>query len=237
MASTLRNLGLGITVFLLLVLTGTADGVAQSAATDSKTYVVVGTSSVKDGGLNAAKEKAIADCKRIAVEQMTAEIVPLDILVQQFAAIDTAIYDQADKFIQYYKMLSERQQDSQLRVLVQAKVSGRMIQEKLRSAGILTAAGRPLVQLSLAVVGSDNLSSFVLFRGTLNNMAGVEDVQISEILPNQTTLAVAYRGTAGAFAEALLKEAHEGFSIRVYQETDTTFRIELAPAEKPQQQG
>ena len=237
MVSILRNFGIGITVLILLVLAGAADGVAQSAATDSKTYVVVGTSSVKDGGLNAAKERAIADCKRIAVEQMTAEIVPLDILIQQFAVIDTAIYGQADKFIQYYKMLSERQQDSQLRVLVQAKVSGRMIQEKLRSDGILTAAGRPLVQLSLAVVGSDNLSSFVLFRSTLNNMSGVEDVQISEILPNQTTLAVAYRGTAGAFAEALLKEPHEEFSIRVYQETDTTFRIELAPAEKPQQQG
>ena len=237
MTSKHRNLGLGIIVFLFIVLAGTAGVVAQDTVPDAKTYVVIGTSSLKDGGLNAAKEKAIADCKRIAVEQMTAEILPLDILVQQFAAIDTAIYGQADKFIQYYKMLSERQQDSQLRVLVQAKVSGRMIQERLRAAGILTTAGRPLVQLSLAVVGSDNLSSFVLFRGRLSSMSGVEDVQISEILPNQTTLAVAYRGTAGAFAEALLKEPHEEFSIRVYQETDTTFRIELAPAEKPQPQG
>lgn len=236
MTSTQRSLSLGIILFILFFFANMADAAAPSAAPDSKTYVVVGTSNVKDAGLNAAKEKAIADGKRIAVEQMTAEILPLDILVEQFAAIDAVIYDQADKFIQYYKMLSERQQDSQLRILVQAKVSGRMIEERLRSAGILTAAGRPLAQLSLAVVGSDNLSSFVLFRGTLNNMSGVEDVQISEILPNQTTLAVNYRGSAGAFAEALLREPHEGFSIRVYQESETTFRIELAPADQPQQQ-
>jgi hypothetical protein len=67
-------------------------------------------------------------------------------------------------------------------------------------------------------------------------MAGVEDVQISEILPNQTTLAVKYRGSADAFAEALLRQPHEGFTIRVFQESEQTFRIDLAPAERPQEQ-
>jgi hypothetical protein len=230
-----RNLCLGI-IFVLVVCAAASPALAQSTAPDSKTYVVVGSSDVQKAGLNAAKESAIADGKRIAVEQMTAEIVPLEVLIQQFAAIDTVIYNQSDKFIQYYKLLGERQEGNRLRVLVQAKVSAGMIREKLRSTGILTADARPLVPLSLAVVGSDNLASFVLFRSTLNKMAGVEDVQISEILPNQTTLAVKYRGTAGAFAEALLREPHDGFTIRVFQETNETFRIDLAPVETPQQQ-
>jgi hypothetical protein len=235
MKSLLRNLSLGIFFFLVALVTA-SPLVAQSTVPDSKTYVVVGSSDVQKAGLNAAKENAIADGKRIAVEQMTAEIVPLEVLIQQFTAIDTLIYNQSDKFIQYYKLLGEHQEGNRFRVLVQAKVSAHMIQERLRSSGLLKADARPLVQLSLIVVGSDNLSSFVLFRSTLNKMAGVEDVQISEILPNQTTLAVKYRGTEDAFAEALLREPHDGFSIRVFQETNETFRIDLAPAETPQQQ-
>ena len=41
---------------------------------------------------------------------------------------------------------------------------------------------------------------------------------------------------AGAFAEALLREQHDGFTTRVYQESDNAFRIDLAPAEPVQQQ-
>ena len=235
MAFLPRSISLGIIVVLLFLVMGNP-AVAQSPAPESKTFVVVGSSDIPKAGLNAAKDNAIADGKRIAVEQMTAEIVPLEILIQQFAAIDTAIYNQADKFIQYYKLLGERQDGNRFRVLVQAKVSARMIQARLRQAGILTADAHPLVQLSLVVVGSDNLSSFVLFRSTLNKMAGVEGVQISEILPNQTTLDVKYRGTTSAFAEALLREPHEGYTIRVFQESENTFRIDLAPAETPQPQ-
>jgi len=236
MASVHRILNLGVIGFILFFVAG-AMAAAQSTGPDSKTYVVVGTSDIPDSGINIAKERAIADGKRIAVEQMTSEILPLDILIQQFPAIDSVIFRKADKFIQYYKLLNERQESKQFRVLVQAKVSGRMIQERLQSAGILTADAHPLVHLTLVVTGSDNLSSFILFRSTLNKMAGVEAIQISEILPNQTTLAVNYRGTASAFAEALLREPHEGFTIRVYQETEKAFRIDLSPAEKPQEQG
>jgi len=233
MTSLQRSISLAIIGVLIFGL-GAAPVAAQSSAPDSKTFVVVGSSDIQKAGLNAAKDKAIADGKRIAVEQMTAEILPLDVLIQQFDAIDTVVYNQADKFIQYYKLLGERQEGNRFRVLVQAKVSARMIQERLRQAGILTADARPLLPLSLVVVGSENLSSFVLFRSALNKMAGVEDVQISEILPNQTTLAVKYRGTVGAFAEALLRQPQEGYTIRVFQETDDTFRIDLAPADTPQ---
>jgi len=219
----------GIILTISLLITGAFETTAQTTTPASKTFLVVGTSLVQKEGLNAAKESAIADCKRTAVEQMTAELLPLEMLVQHFSAINTVIYSQADKFIQYYKMLNELQQGNQYRVLVQAKVSGPMIKERLRSAGILSADARPVAQLLITVLGTDNLSSFVLFRNSLNKMEGVESVQIHEILPNQTTLAVGYRGSAVAFAEALLRERHDGFSTRVYQESDTSFRIDLAP--------
>ena len=226
----------GIVLTLSLMIIGAIDAGAQSSPPASKTYLVVGTSLVQKGGLNAAKEQAIADGKRAAVEQMTAELLPMDLLVQHFLTINTVIYNQADKFIQYYKILNEVNEGNYYRILVQAKVSGRMIQDKLRAAGIVLADARPAASLSLTVMGTDNLSSFVLFRSSLNRMEGVESVQIREILPNQTTLSVSYRGSAGTFAEALLREQHDGFTTRVYQESENAFRIDLAPAEPVQQQ-
>jgi len=218
-----------LSVFALLVM-GTPQAAGQSNPPVSKTYVVAGTSAVTQAGLNTAKEKAISDGKRIAVEQMTAELISLEVLIEQFAAIDTVIYNQADKFIQYYKVLAENRRDNTYRVLVQAKVSGEMITDRLRAAGILARAKGSTTTLSLRVAGSDHLASFVLFRGNLAGMTGVEDVQISEILPNQTTLSVAYRGTAGDFAEALVRQPKEGYTLRVFQESDNAFRIDLAPA-------
>lgn len=226
------RIGWALLIALALLAAGGPQAAGQSPPV-SKTYVVVGQSGVKPDGLNAAKENAIADGKRTAVEQMTAELLSLDLLVQQFPAIDTGIYDQADRFVQYYKVLNEHQENNTYRVLVQVKVSGQMIREKLRSAGLLSTDARPVVPLSLRVVGTDNLSSFVLLRSDLNSMPGVEDVQISEILPNQTTLAVAYRGTAEEFAEALLRQPHDKYDIRVYPESDQAYRIELKPAVAP----
>ena len=220
-----------VTFLVMAILIAAAPQAIGQSSPVSKTYVTVGTGEVPQAGPNAVKDKAIRACKRTAVEQMTAELLALDVLIQQFEAIDKMIYEQADQFIQYYKVLNERRDGSTYRVLVQVKVSGQMIKEKLRSAGILSADARPVSPLSLSVVGTENLSSFVLFRSTLNKMPGVEDVQISEMLPNQTTLAVAYRGAAADFAEALLRQPHEGYGIRVYQESDQAYRIDLAPAE------
>ena len=199
----------------------------------SKTYLVVGTGTIRGDSLNAAKEQAIAACKSSAVQLMTAELMPLEILVQQFPMVDRTIFQKADQFIQYYKVLSENREERRYRVLVQAKVSARQIADQLRQAGILTADTKPLTPLTVTVVGTQDLSSFVLFRSTLNQLEGVESVQNREIRPNQTTLAVDYRGSAGTFAEALVVKKYAGFTARVYEETENTFRVELIPDETP----
>ena len=206
---------------------------AQETTVTARTYLVVGSGTIKGGGLNAAKEQAITECKNLAVQLMTAEVMPQEILVQQFPQVDRAIFQNAGQFIQYYKVLSENKDDRHYRVLVQAKVSARQITDQLRRAGLVIADTKPLTPLTVTVLGTQDLSNFVLFRSTLSKMDGVASVQNREIQANQTTLAVKYRGRADEFAEALLVKKYAGFSARVYEESENTFRVELMPEAKP----
>ena len=215
------------------VFLGGATTVVAQETVPAKTFLVVGTGAIRGDSLNAAKDQAIAACKSSAVQLMTAELMPLEILVEQFPTIDRTIFQKADQFIQYYKVLSENREERRYRILVQAKVSARQIADQLRQAGILTADAKPLTPLTVTVVGTQDLPSFVLFRSTLNKLEGVESVQNREMQPNQTTLAIDYRGSAGTFAEALVVKTYAGFTARVYEEAENTFRVELIPDETP----
>ena len=206
---------------------------ARAAVVAAKTYLVVGSGTIRGGSLNAAKEQAITECKNLAVQLMTAEVMPQEMLVQQFAQVDRTIFQNAAQFIQYYKVLSENKDERHYRVLVQAKVSARQITDQLRKAGLLVADTKPLTPLTVSVLGTQDLSSFVLFRSTLSKMEGVASVQNREMQADQTTLAVKYRGRANEFAEALLVKKFVGFSARVYEESENTFRVELIPEAKP----
>ncbi len=231
-----RQILLSRIVTLLLVgmiLGGGLTAHAQTATVVAKTYLVVGTGTIKGESVNAAKDQAIAECKALAVQLMTAELMPPEILVQQFPMVDRVVFQKADQFIQYYKVLSEYREDRHFRVLVQAKVSARQIEDQLRKSGIVMADTKPLTPLTVTVIGTQDLSSFVLFRSTLSKLEGVESVQNREMQANQTTLDVKYRGGADEFAEALLVKKYAGFSARVYEEAENTFRVELTPEEKP----
>jgi hypothetical protein len=217
----------------VMILLGGLAAPVEAATVAAKTYLVVGAGTIQGESLNAAKDQAIAECKAVAVQLMTAEIMPPEILVQQFALVDRAIFQKADLFIQYYKVLAENREGRHYRVLVQAKVSARQITDQLQKAGIRMADTQPLTPLTVMVVGTEDLSSFVLFRSTLSKMEGVESVQNREIQSNQTTLAVNYRGRPDTFAEALILKKFAGFSARVYEESENSFRVELIPDTKP----
>ncbi len=229
---TFRHRGAHLLLTAVLLCGGLATP-AEAATVAAKTYLVVGSGTIRSGSLNAAKEQAITECKNLAVQLMTAEVMPQEMLVEQFVEVDRAIFQNAAQFIQYYKVLSENKDDRYYRVLVQAKVSARQITDHLRKAGLLIEDTKPLTPLTVTVLGTEDLSSFVLFRSTLSKMEGVASVQNREMQANQTTLAVKYRGGADEFAEALLVKKYAGFNARVYEESENTFRVELMPEARP----
>ena len=82
-------------------------------------------------------------------------------------------------------------------------------------------------KLELIVQGADDLSSFVMFRGALENIPGVVDVQTKQIEPGQTTIMILFKGSAQELADALMLKTFVMFGISINNISANHLNIEL----------
>ena len=114
-----------------------ADIAGAQESDQTKTFVVVGTATVQGGNVSVARERAIEDSLVTAVVLMTGEILDVDVLVSQFAKLNELLFDQTNKFVQDYKVLTEADLDKRYRVIVEVTVSRKKISKLLTDTGIL----------------------------------------------------------------------------------------------------
>ena len=126
-----------MTVFLLAVLlTGWGSQPVQ-AQQAGDTYIVVGTSSIPKGNLNAARQLAISNGLVTVVGLAATDMMEVDSLVANHVTLNELLYANTGKFIRDYKVLAESRTKTLYRVVVQANVSRAAVKEQLYDAGIL----------------------------------------------------------------------------------------------------
>ena len=103
----------------------------------TKTFIVIGTATVQGTNVSAARDKAIADGLVTAVALMTEELLEVEVFVREFAKLNELLFEQANSFVQDYKVLTEADLDNRYRVAVEATVSRRKISKLLTDTGIL----------------------------------------------------------------------------------------------------
>jgi hypothetical protein len=109
---------------------------AQQAA-GSKTFVVVGSATVKGDNVSAARKNAIADSLATAVALMTEELLEVESFVEHFSQLNELLFGQTNTYVRSYKVLTEAAQKKSYHVVVLATVSGSKISKYLTAAGIL----------------------------------------------------------------------------------------------------
>ncbi len=212
---------------LLLAVAAAAPGPAADAAgPPSRTVTVLGAGPLTGGDQQAARTYAIRTAKAAAVALVTGELLPPDRLAARYGALDPAIFQQPDAFIEGYRVLGEMRTDTEVRVLVQATVSAGALEERLRSEGLVTGAGAG-TSLAVTIEGAGNLPRFVQFRQSLAELDGVSDVQVQEMGVDRTVLTVQWQGSPDGFADALVRQRYDGFGIRVYETGENALRVEL----------
>jgi len=109
--------------------------------------------------------------------------------------------------------------------------AGSLIGEELASQ--IAAAWQKKVEepkmIEIIVKGTSRLANFVMFRRTLNEMPGIEDVQIREMKSDEATIVVDFKGNSKELADALMVKTFDSFGINIYEVSPTSLKIDLIP--------
>ena len=125
-----------IAIVMILTILFPVAGYAQQRM-QNKTFVVVGTSKIQGGNIQAAREAAIAESLVSAVALMTKEVLEMNSLIENFSQVNQIIFAKPDAYVLDYKVLTETESDKNYRVLVEARVAGKNIAKQLSSADLL----------------------------------------------------------------------------------------------------
>ncbi len=122
----------------------------QPAPVFSQTDFIItdGLAAIISGNIPAARDKAIDDALRKAVEQAVGTLVSSDTLTEQYKVIHDKILAQTTGYGQRYKILSEKPEGEVYRVKIQAEVGRANLTNDLRALGLLhVLAEKPKVMV------------------------------------------------------------------------------------------
>jgi hypothetical protein len=105
----------------------------------SKVIEADGAGVVINNDLALARDNAINDSLRKAVEQAVGTMISSETVVQNYEVISDSIYAKSQGYIQNYQILNEQVSDELYRVTIRAAVSIGNIKDDLRALGFLMA--------------------------------------------------------------------------------------------------
>ncbi len=102
-------------------------------------------------------------------------------------------------------------------------------QGKREAAFSRTGSSRKSDMLEIIVSGISNLGNFVRFRRALSDIPGVKKIDIRERRRDEATIGIKFQGKAGEFEDALMQKTFQLFSVKLYDTSQNTLKIELIP--------
>jgi hypothetical protein len=119
-------------------------GEVTLAGGEGTEVLVEGVAALTEGGADIARDHALKDALRKAVEQGVGTFVSSETRVQNFQLLSDRIYSQSSGYVSSYKVIAEEQQGGFYRVTIRAKVKLDKLEDDLAGIGILLEEqGRP----------------------------------------------------------------------------------------------
>ena len=112
-------------------------GFAQETKTETKTVTAEGVAAVQQGAVDIARDAAIEDAQKRAVEQAIGIMIDSQTQVENYQVISDKILSQIKGYITHYNVIGENQDSSLLRVRITAEVSMGKLSDDLSAIGVL----------------------------------------------------------------------------------------------------
>lgn len=138
-----------------------------------------------------ARDKAIEDALRRAVEQVVGTMVTSESKTKDFQLLEDNIYTHSKGYVESYKIVSEKVEDNVYIVDIQAEVSTGKIEGKLKAIGIaLSRKGKPRVMFLISEqnVGQETPSYWWGTTASISDIGIVENTMINIFQKNGFTV-------------------------------------------------
>lgn len=154
----LKGLMIGAGIVMLLGLAGLWS--PETGLAQSQTVTVDGVAGIQGGDKAIARDNAIQDALRKAVEQAVGTMVASETLVENFVAVRDNILSKSQGYVQDYKVIKEGADKDLYTVTIAASVSIGSLKSDLGALGLLQArVGKPRI---LFMIAEQNIGQEIL---------------------------------------------------------------------------
>ncbi len=199
-----------VLIFAAWIFLLTPEGFSQDNG-NIWTVETEGTGLITNNDLASARNNAINDALRNAVEQAVATLIPLQTLDKRSQAIRDGIYAKSDQYIHDYKISSERQVQKVYAVNVRSAVFIDSIRDDLQTLGLLKVEKNivPATEVAVTVKGLTSCADYIRVKELLKTkVKGVRNVYQRDIAWGTARLGLDFQGTVQSFSDELTKTGH-----------------------------
>ncbi len=202
-------------IVMLMILVGSISGVHAQALSKVLTVTTAGSTLILEGNLARARNMAIANGKRNAMEVAVMELIPERAVFANYEVINQYIYQRSERFIDTYRILSERSVENIYEVTLESTVVVEKLRKTLVTLGLIEEGWRiEESRFRLEISGVSCSPCFAAVKEYIENeMEGVEEVSLYAISPGIFTLDVLFKGDIESFEYTLLSRDFEDFRL------------------------
>lgn len=180
-----------------------------------------------------ARNNAIKDSLRKAVEIAVGEFLSSDVVARSFEIINNGIYAEAQHYIQNYRIIEEKADENLYKVRIKAAVSTGSVKSDLKALGLLTMEElqkemTATVMVSMTVTGIGSYADYVMLRGALEDaIKGVGNLYQRRLESGMAKLAIEIDGGVEILAGRISKKDFKYFSLDIIDSTENSIDVNM----------
>jgi hypothetical protein len=205
---------------------------ASAASIETESIEADGAAPIQNGNLAQAREQALSNALRSAVEKILSSTLSRQASASGIAPVHGRIQPATERYILGYRILKEAEQDGSYVVRVAATVDSGVLKSDLRGLGVpggqKGGAGNPESMISLSISGAfASHHELLAFRETLEGIPSVRSVTIRFLSQARTEMILRSGADAQSVARELSKRRFRGVPLRVLRVETGTIEIAM----------
>jgi hypothetical protein len=195
--------------------------------------ITTGTTVIVEGNLARARDVAITNGKRNALEEAVRSLIPEPVAFENYEVINDHIYQHYQRFIDTFRILSEKSRDTLYEVTLESTVAVEKLKRTLVSLGLIEEDQVSETSHFRLCISGVTCPACVetLKQHIQDEMDRIEEVSLYAIRPGEFTLNIAYKGDIGSFRDALLLGRFEGFRLDQEDMGEESLRVWMVVTE------